>query len=345
MADEPAAGHLLPGGRRRRRTPASARTPTRSPATPLDPEPYEPGSYPRLKPYDPPPPNVDAPLVGLVGNTSPTSARYASHARDDATWQCQQPHAAAHRDRHAGRGSTPPSAAARSSRRRGGCSATATTAPSRPPTSPPRPGSRAGSSTTTSAASASSTSRSCARCWSCRRACSPTSSRAATRETALGAAVDRWLDVSERSGGVLLAAHGAQGFGRDAGGRGDLRRGARAHGRRGDRDPAARASPRARRRPSCAPRSAPTPASSRRRRSTGCAAGRSAATQLRELLVGGLLALDRDVVPERGGDAMSERDPDPARRRGGRADRPRPRLARLADVRRRRASSSAPATR
>ena len=34
-------------------------------------------------------------------------------------------------------------------------------------------------------------------------------------ETALGAAVDRWLDVTERSGGVLLAAHGAQGFGRD----------------------------------------------------------------------------------------------------------------------------------
>jgi AcrR family transcriptional regulator len=36
------------------------------------------------------------------------------------------------------------------------------------------------------------------------------------RATALGAAVDRWLDVSERSGAVLLAAHGAQGFGRDA---------------------------------------------------------------------------------------------------------------------------------
>lgn len=34
-------------------------------------------------------------------------------------------------------------------------------------------------------------------------------------ETALVAAVDRWLDVSERGGGVLLAAHGGQGFGRD----------------------------------------------------------------------------------------------------------------------------------
>ena len=33
-------------------------------------------------------------------------------------------------------------------------------------------------------------------------------------EATLGAAVDRWLDVCER-GGMLLATHGAQGFGRD----------------------------------------------------------------------------------------------------------------------------------
>jgi AcrR family transcriptional regulator len=40
--------------------------------------------------------------------------------------------------------------------------------------------------------------------------------RTGDRERALRAAVERWLDVAERGGGVLLAAHGAQGFGRDA---------------------------------------------------------------------------------------------------------------------------------
>jgi AcrR family transcriptional regulator len=34
-------------------------------------------------------------------------------------------------------------------------------------------------------------------------------------EAALRAAVDRWLDMNERSGGMLLATYGAQGFGRD----------------------------------------------------------------------------------------------------------------------------------
>jgi AcrR family transcriptional regulator len=34
-------------------------------------------------------------------------------------------------------------------------------------------------------------------------------------ETVLHAAVDRWLDVTERNQGVLLATYGAQGFGRD----------------------------------------------------------------------------------------------------------------------------------
>jgi AcrR family transcriptional regulator len=38
---------------------------------------------------------------------------------------------------------------------------------------------------------------------------------AGDRATALRVAVDLWLDVAERGRGVLLAAHGAQGFGRD----------------------------------------------------------------------------------------------------------------------------------
>ena len=289
VADEPAARHAATRRTTCPRTPASATTPTRSPATPLDPEPYEPGSYPRLKPYDPPPPKSES--RRLLANV-PIRVGMLTLRGDARRHRLRREH-----DGRAGRGSTPPSAAARSSRRRGGCSPSATTAPSRPPTSPPRPGSRAASSTTTSAASASSTSRSCARCSSCRRASSPTEIASGDPETALGAAVDRWLDVTERSGGVLLAAHGAQGFGRDAEIEAIFDEARERTADAGDRDPApgraagggagraARRGPRLRR--------------LRRGGDLRLAARRAAQrAQLRELLVGGLLALDREVVPD-----------------------------------------------
>jgi AcrR family transcriptional regulator len=119
---------------------------------------------------------------------------------------------------------------------------------------------------------------------------------AGDRETALRAAVERWLDVAERGGGVLLAAHGAQGFGRDAEVEAifDATRERTAdqvieilH-----------------------PERAPERASAELRSAVRAYAGFvEAATfdwlrggaltraQLRELLVGGLLALDDEVVP------------------------------------------------
>ncbi len=116
-------------------------------------------------------------------------------------------------------------------------------------------------------------------------------------ETALGAAVDRWLDVSERSRGVLLAAHGAQGFGRDAEVEAIFDE---ARERTADAVIAI-----------LRPDAPATAASAELRAAVRAYAGFvEAATfdwlrggalsreQLRALLVGGLLALDRDVVPE-----------------------------------------------
>jgi AcrR family transcriptional regulator len=115
-------------------------------------------------------------------------------------------------------------------------------------------------------------------------------------EAALRAAVDRWLDVTERSGAMLLATHGAQGFGRD---------------------PEIEAIfDQARERTAdqvieiLRPGEPPEAATPQLRAAVRAYAGFvEAATfdwlrggslsrpQLRELLVGGLLALDRDVVP------------------------------------------------
>ena len=115
----------------------------------------------------------------------------------------------------AGRGSTSPSAGARSSPPRGGCSPSATTAPSRPPSRRRGRGHpRARAPLLRRQAGALPRGRALA-ARSCRRGCSPPRSPPATAEAALGAAVDRWLDVAERGRGMLLAAHGAQGFGRD----------------------------------------------------------------------------------------------------------------------------------
>ncbi len=119
---------------------------------------------------------------------------------------------------------------------------------------------------------------------------------AGDRETALRAAVERWLDVAERGGGVLLAAHGAQGFGRD---------------------PEVEAIFDATRErtadqvieilhPGRSPRRASAELRSAVRAYAGFVeaatfdwlrGGALTRAQLRELLVGGLLALDDEVVP------------------------------------------------
>lgn len=115
-------------------------------------------------------------------------------------------------------------------------------------------------------------------------------------ETALTAAVDRWLDVSERSGGVLLAAHGAQGFGRDAEIESIFDR---ARERTADAVIAIL-------RPATPVGEAPDELRAAVRAYAGFVesatfdwlrGGPLSREQLRELLVGGLLALDRDVIP------------------------------------------------
>lgn len=115
-------------------------------------------------------------------------------------------------------------------------------------------------------------------------------------ETALAAAVDRWLDVSERSGAVLLAAHGAQGFGRDAEVEAIFDR---ARERTADAVIAIL-------RPGKPVTEAPVELRAAVRAYAGFVesatfdwlrGGPLSREQLRELLVGGLLALDRDVIP------------------------------------------------
>jgi AcrR family transcriptional regulator len=114
--------------------------------------------------------------------------------------------------------------------------------------------------------------------------------------TALGVAVDRWLDVSERSHGVLLAAHGAQGFGRDAEVEEIFDR---ARERTADAVIAIL-------RPDTPVGDAPAELRAAVRAYAGFVEGATFdwlrggplnREQLRELLVGGLLALDRDVIP------------------------------------------------
>ncbi len=114
--------------------------------------------------------------------------------------------------------------------------------------------------------------------------------------TALGAAVDRWLDVSERSRGVLLAAHGAQGFGRDAEIEAVFDA---ARERTADAVIAIL-------RPQAPVEAAPVELRAAVRAYAGFVesatfdwlrGGPLNRAQLRELLVGGLLALDRDVIP------------------------------------------------
>jgi AcrR family transcriptional regulator len=115
-------------------------------------------------------------------------------------------------------------------------------------------------------------------------------------EAALGAAVDRWLDVSERSGAVLLAAHGAQGFGRDAEVEAIFDS---ARERTADAVIAIL-------RPGQPVTDAPEALRATVRAYAGFVeaatfdwlrGGALNRAQLRELLVGGLLALDRDVIP------------------------------------------------
>jgi AcrR family transcriptional regulator len=114
--------------------------------------------------------------------------------------------------------------------------------------------------------------------------------------TALGVAVDRWLDVSERSGGVLLAAHGAQGFGRDAEVEANFDA---ARERTADAVIAIL-------RPGQPAANAPVELRAAVRAYAGFVesatfdwlrGGPLNRGQLRELLVGGLVALDRDVIP------------------------------------------------
>ncbi len=115
-------------------------------------------------------------------------------------------------------------------------------------------------------------------------------------ETALCAAVERWLDVTERSGEMLLAIHGAQGFGRDP----ELEEiFDQARERTADQVIEI-----------LRPGRPPAAASAELRAAVRAYAGFvEAATfdwlrggplsrdQLQELLVGGLLALDREVLP------------------------------------------------
>src|SRR5688500_7181335 len=114
-------------------------------------------------------------------------------------------------------------------------------------------------------------------------------------EAALGAAVDRWLDVSER-GGMLLAAHGAPGFGRDPEVEEIFDR---ARERTADQVIEIL-------RPGEEPDAAPPELRAAVRAYAGFVesatfdwlrGGPLSRVQLRELLIGGLLALDRDVLP------------------------------------------------
>ncbi len=115
-------------------------------------------------------------------------------------------------------------------------------------------------------------------------------------EAALRAAVDRWLDVTERSGGMLLATHGAQGFGRDP----EIEEIFDA-ARERTADQVIEIL-----RPGRPPAAAPPELRAAVRAYAGFVeaatfdwlrGGALSRDQLRELLVGGLLALDRDVVP------------------------------------------------
>jgi AcrR family transcriptional regulator len=114
-------------------------------------------------------------------------------------------------------------------------------------------------------------------------------------EAALGAAVDRWLDVSER-GGMLLAAHGAPGFGRDPEVEEIFDR---ARERTADQVIEIL-------RPGEEPDAAPRELRAAVRAYAGFVesatfdwlrGGPLSRHQLRELLIGGLLALDREVLP------------------------------------------------
>ena len=115
-------------------------------------------------------------------------------------------------------------------------------------------------------------------------------------EAALGAAVDRWLEVAERSRGMLLALHGAQGFGRDPEIEAIFDR---ARERTADRVIEIL-------RPGAAPSAATPELRAAVRAYAGFVEaatfdwlrrGTLSRAQLRELLIGGLLALDREVLP------------------------------------------------
>ena len=115
-------------------------------------------------------------------------------------------------------------------------------------------------------------------------------------EAALGAAVDRWLDVTKR-GGMLLAAHGAQGFGRDP----EIEEIFDA-ARERTADQVIEIL-----RPGESPAAAPRELRAAVRAYAGFVesatfdwlrGGPLSRAQLRELLIGGLLALDREVIPK-----------------------------------------------
>lgn len=115
-------------------------------------------------------------------------------------------------------------------------------------------------------------------------------------ETALTAAVDRWLDVTERSRGILLAAYGAQGFGRDPEIEAIFDQ---ARERTADQVIEIL-------RPEQPPEAATPELRAAIRAYAGFVeaatfdwlrGGALSRSQLRQLLVGGLLALDREVVP------------------------------------------------
>jgi AcrR family transcriptional regulator len=114
-------------------------------------------------------------------------------------------------------------------------------------------------------------------------------------EAALGTAVDRWLDVCER-GGMLLAAHGAQGFGRDP----EVEE-IFDEARERTADQVIEIL-----RPGRKPGAAPPELRAAVRAYAGFVesatfdwlrTGTLSRAQLRELLIGGLLALDREVIP------------------------------------------------
>jgi AcrR family transcriptional regulator len=115
-------------------------------------------------------------------------------------------------------------------------------------------------------------------------------------EAALGAAVDRWLDVTER-GGMLLAAHGAPGFGRDP----EVEE-IFDEARERTADQVIEIL-----RPGKKPAAAPRELRAAVRAYAGFVesatfdwlrGGPLSRSQLRELLIGGLLALDREVIPK-----------------------------------------------